>query len=106
MSYQGKRSMKCPITLMLFVEPVKSTRCPHVFTKTAITEMIQRSKGRKAVQCPVAGCDKILSADDLVPDKVMERRLEREGDSGDENAMEGEALSEDEAQNDVLRIDD
>jgi hypothetical protein len=52
----GERiSTKCPITLMEFVQPITSTKCPHTFEKNAILEMIRGAPGRKVV-CPVAGC--------------------------------------------------
>jgi hypothetical protein len=50
-----KISTKCPLTLMEFVDPITSTKCPHTFEKTAILEMIRGAAGRK-VTCPVAGC--------------------------------------------------
>src|SRR3954447_15811239 len=33
-------TLKCPITLMTFKEPMTSTKCPHSFEKAAIMEMI------------------------------------------------------------------
>jgi hypothetical protein len=50
-----KISIKCPLTLREFVNPITSTKCPHTFEKSAILEMIRLAPSRK-VQCPVGGC--------------------------------------------------
>ncbi|RMZ81624.1 hypothetical protein DV737_g2368, partial [Chaetothyriales sp. CBS 132003] len=42
-----KISIKCPITLMPFEDPVSSSKCNHSFEKTAILGMLQRSNERK-----------------------------------------------------------
>jgi len=50
-------SIKCPLTLLPYKDPVTSTKCPHSFEKSAILDMIARSAGRvggeRAVKCPV-----------------------------------------------------
>ena len=38
-----KISLKCPITLLPFTEPLTSTKCPHSFDRAGIEAMIQRS---------------------------------------------------------------
>lgn len=63
-------STKCPITLVDFVEPVTSGKCPHSFERSAILEMIACSNtfaggsnrrgavdGVRTVACPV--CDAV-----------------------------------------------
>jgi hypothetical protein len=63
-------SIKCPITLQKFKDPVTSSKCPHSFEKSAIMDMIRgsssrlggegaRGKGNKCVECPVTGCDQV-----------------------------------------------
>lgn len=56
-------SIKCPLTLLPYKDPVTSTKCPHSFEKAAILDMISKSAGRvggeKAVQCPV--CERVCS---------------------------------------------
>ncbi|KAI9733981.1 MAG: hypothetical protein M1834_002638 [Cirrosporium novae-zelandiae] len=73
------KSIKCPITLLEFKDPVTSTQCPHSFEKAAIMEMIKQStlreSGKKAVRCPE--CDKTLTASDLKPDPALLRRVKR-----------------------------
>ncbi|KAJ5173227.1 hypothetical protein N7492_005820 [Penicillium capsulatum] len=81
-------SLKCPLTLLPFRDPVTSTKCPHSFEREAITNMISRgtyhsvpqasghgSRRARAVKCPV--CSILLSADDLRTDPVLARRVRR-----------------------------
>ncbi|KAE8374992.1 zinc-finger of the MIZ type in Nse subunit-domain-containing protein [Aspergillus bertholletiae] len=86
-------SLKCPLTLLYFRDPVTSTKCPHSFEREAIEDMITHSSttvpapqaaaeaaGRSArrvrsVKCPV--CSVVLTAADLRPDPVLVRRLRR-----------------------------
>ncbi|KAJ5129570.1 uncharacterized protein N7515_005609 [Penicillium bovifimosum] len=81
-------SLKCPLTLSLYVDPVRSTKCPHSFEREAIMDMINRSRTTIAppaarqgqhrirmVKCPV--CSSPLTADDLRPDPVLLRRVRR-----------------------------
>ncbi|KAI1834495.1 hypothetical protein DTO006G1_137 [Penicillium roqueforti] len=81
-------SLKCPLTLTLYQDPVKSTKCPHSFEREAIMDMISRSqttiappasrRGQhriRVVKCPV--CSTPLTADDLRPDPVLLRRVRR-----------------------------
>jgi hypothetical protein len=60
-----KISTKCPLTLMEFVDPITSTKCPHTFEKNAILEMIRGAPGRK-VTCPVPGC-RVVRSIQLIP---------------------------------------
>lgn len=81
-------SLKCPLTLLPFTDPMTSTKCPHSFEKEAILDMLNNSTttvpatpgaGRnrrvKAVKCPV--CEVLLSAEDLKRDVVLVRRVKR-----------------------------
>lgn len=78
-------SMKCPLTLLPYQDPVTSTKCPHSFERQAIYDMIGRStmyaphgagRGRvRALRCPV--CSMTLTKDDLRPDPVLLRRVRR-----------------------------
>lgn len=82
-----RTSLKCPLTLVQFVDPVTSTKCPHSFEKEAIQGMLSSSsltipapegsghKRVKAVKCPV--CEVQLSAEDLKDDLVLVRRVKR-----------------------------
>lgn len=79
-------SLKCPLTLLPFQDPVTSTKCPHSFEREAIMDMISRSgryapdanrPGRRlrAVKCPV--CSNLLTSEDLRTDPVLLRKVRR-----------------------------
>jgi hypothetical protein len=81
-------SLKCPLTLTSYQDPVTSTKCPHSFEREAIMDMINRSqttipppasrRGQRrvrVVKCPV--CSTPLTADDFRPDPVLLRRVRR-----------------------------
>ncbi|PGH13335.1 hypothetical protein AJ79_03752 [Helicocarpus griseus UAMH5409] len=97
--HSERHSLRCPITLLPFVDPVKSKKCPHSFEKRAIMSMIERSRDRmpvpdgaaaaaaaaagsggrrrtvNCVKCPV--CTVQLSVFDLEGDVVALRRIRR-----------------------------
>jgi hypothetical protein len=97
-------SLKCPITLLPFKDPLTSTKCPHSFEKDAILDMLRLSSdylpftanqqlelsqirdrraldrrkkeiGTPTVKCPVCSCT--LAAADLNPDPVLLRKVKR-----------------------------
>lgn len=97
-------SLKCPITLLPFKDPLTSTKCPHSFEKEAILDMLRLSSdylpftanqqlelsqvrdrraldrkkkemGTPIVKCPVCSCT--LVAADLKPDLVLLRKVKR-----------------------------
>ncbi|GAD97549.1 chromosomal organization and DNA repair protein Mms21 [Paecilomyces variotii No. 5] len=93
-------SLKCPLTLLTFRDPVTSAKCPHSFERQAIEDMIAHSSTTEAVpsrdgsrprrvrsvKCPV--CSVSLTLQDLRPDAVLLRRVrraEREAESEDES---------------------
>eukprot|EP00761_Pharyngomonas_kirbyi_P001445 gb/GECH01001449.1/.p1 GENE.gb/GECH01001449.1/~~gb/GECH01001449.1/.p1 ORF type:complete len:276 (+),score=88.09 gb/GECH01001449.1/:1-828(+) len=67
-------SLVCPITKMLFEEPVKCVTCKHTYEKEAIIRLIGRKREQ---ECPVAGCNGLVSRDTLEPDVEMETRVQR-----------------------------
>ena len=99
LTYRIKRTLKCPITMTLFQHPVRSKVCVHVFSRDAVMEMIQRNRG--AIDCPVAGCDHVLTKDTLERDRVMERRVREQEEEEERN---GEVLSSENGEEDVLDI--
>ena len=69
---------KCPITGELFQNPVKKSQwvwvligsesCGHTYSKEGIMNYL---RNRRSAVCPVAGCDKKVSVQSLVPDEDM-----------------------------------
>ncbi|RMJ22800.1 hypothetical protein PHISP_06338, partial [Aspergillus sp. HF37] len=80
-------SLKCPLTLLPFRDPVTSTKCPHSFEREAIEGMLAQSpldrpvpgagrRGRvRLVKCPV--CSLELTAEDLRSDAALLRKVRR-----------------------------
>lgn len=68
----GKISLKDPLSLNYFVQPVTSRKCNHAFEKQHIMRLIRES-GR--VNCPVTGCSAIITKEDLEDDKLMALRV-------------------------------
>jgi len=93
-------SLKCPLTLLTFNEPLASRKCPHSFEAQAIMDMISHSsmmvpvggdrRNRvRAVKCPV--CSVVLTQEDLKRDAVLERRVRRmQRQQEEEDEDEGE----------------
>ena len=113
---RSKTSTKCPLTLQEFKDPVTSSKCQHNFESSAIMEMLRNSSdriggqrgprggltGERAVRCPVASCDHMLTKGDLHEDPVIRytvarlqraRRLEEEEDDDEEGDENGEGRS-------------
>lgn len=80
-------STKCSLSLMEFTDPITSKKCPHSFEKEYIFEFIDKSNsrlppnngrpGERAVQCPVPGCEQMLSRSELQVDPVLVRKIKR-----------------------------
>jgi hypothetical protein len=56
----------CPLTQMLFQEPVQNTRCGHIYSKAAIHSHLTIMHV-DACQCPVAGCAHMIHRSKLKP---------------------------------------
>lgn len=68
-------SFICPITQATFIQPVKNQKCGHSYSKAAIEQLINSSKSRSFVVCPVSGCQCRIVLKNLVPDIKLEKRL-------------------------------
>ncbi|RIA84652.1 zinc-finger of the MIZ type in Nse subunit-domain-containing protein [Glomus cerebriforme] len=68
-----KDSLHCPITTLLFDNPVTSDVCKHSYSKEAILSLI-RQQGN-AVSCPIPGCDKQIMEHNLKENKRLERKV-------------------------------
>mmetsp|Transcript_41786 Transcript_41786/g.75215 ORF Transcript_41786/g.75215 Transcript_41786/m.75215 type:complete len:291 (-) Transcript_41786:331-1203(-) len=68
------RSLKCPITGMLFVNPVKNKVCHHTYDRAGLDQMLTARKHT----CPVAGCaNKSLALDQVEEDEEMKLKVKR-----------------------------
>lgn len=92
-------SLKCPITLLTFIDPVTSTKCPHSFERSAIEDMLKQTTlskpgpgGRrnrvKYIKCPI--CSLELTAQDLRTDLPLLRKVKRAEDISQREAEEEE----------------
>ncbi|KAJ5899506.1 hypothetical protein N7495_004250 [Penicillium taxi] len=109
-------SLKCPLTLLQFREPVTSTKCLHSFEREAIHEMISTSStsiptpgtnGRggqriRVVKCPV--CSVPLSVGDLRPDPVLLQQVRRAEELQARRAEEEQSEEESEDQHQSNRV--
>jgi hypothetical protein len=71
------RSLVCPITRILFDEPVKNTACGHTYSRQAVLTHIRARPVGKA-KCPVGGCPAVILERNLVDDGEMDRAVRRE----------------------------
>ncbi|KAG2155841.1 uncharacterized protein EDB93DRAFT_1128476 [Suillus bovinus] len=67
------QDFKCPITLTILVNPLKSSTCGHAFSGDAIRDYLKRgpSSGKS---CPAAGCSQKLTMAMMVADSSLEKR--------------------------------
>lgn len=77
----GEKNVKCPIHKCTMDEPFKSKVCGHVYDKISILSYLDNQKK----QCPISGCNKLLSIDDMVRDLEMEEYIKNRPQSDDED---------------------
>lgn len=68
----GKISLKDPLSLNYFLEPVSSRKCNHVYEKRHIMRLFVENA---PINCPVTGCSASLRSDDLRDDMLMALRV-------------------------------
>lgn len=68
----GKVSLKDPISLQFFENPVRSRKCGHTYENRPI--LLQLRGG--GTHCPISGCHHDLLVSDLVPDTLMKLRVQ------------------------------
>lgn len=68
----GKISLKDPLSLNYFVEPVSSRKCHHIYEKQHIMRQLQDDM---PINCPVIGCSATIQRGDLRDDKLMALRV-------------------------------
>jgi hypothetical protein len=101
----GGEKLKCPLSMKLMNDPVKSTVCGHVYSNEAISAHIRfienknrgkRPQNKDPCQCPVPGCsNRDLTFDQLVKDDYTsklvireKKRLQRAQQSQSQSAIE------------------
>lgn len=70
-----KESFICPITQLLLVDPVRSAKCGHIYSRKAILDLMD---GRREIECPKAACPYIIRDSDLKVDKKIVRLVASE----------------------------
>mmetsp|Transcript_32863 Transcript_32863/g.69140 ORF Transcript_32863/g.69140 Transcript_32863/m.69140 type:complete len:293 (-) Transcript_32863:1629-2507(-) len=69
-----EHTLKCPITGMLFENPVKNNVCGHVYDRAGLDQMIKTRK----LNCPIPGCtNKSLSLSQVEVDEEMKLKVKR-----------------------------
>lgn len=68
----GKISLKDPLSLNYFVDPVMSMSCKHVFEKEHIMRLLSMETNLK---CPITGCVEMITKKELLPDLLMRLRV-------------------------------
>jgi hypothetical protein len=69
-----ENALKCPITGMLFVNPVKNKVCHHVYDRAGLSQMLNARKHT----CPVPGCaNKNVSMTQVENDEEMVLKVRR-----------------------------
>lgn len=69
------QSLRCPITAMLYEEPLRNKVCGHVYSKAGIMQML-RSRQTK---CPVAGCrNGVVTMEQLEEDVETAMKVKRQ----------------------------
>ena len=69
----GKVSLKDPLTLNPFVDPVVAP-CAHTFESLSIRQQLQQHASG-VMECPIGGCDCLLLMSNLKPDILMRIRV-------------------------------
>jgi len=74
---QVRQSLRCPISQMTMVEPVKNPACGHSYSSAAIHQLLQVRGGGSTISCPLHGCNKQVRASALIRDEALEARLKQ-----------------------------
>ncbi|KAG1742395.1 uncharacterized protein EDB91DRAFT_310539 [Suillus paluster] len=90
------QDFKCPITLTMLENPMKSSTCGHAFSGNAIRDYLARCPPA-GKSCPAAGCSERLTMAMLVADSSLEKRVKlaarrAQRDEYDSDADDGEVI--------------
>ncbi|KAI0086535.1 hypothetical protein BDY19DRAFT_894649 [Irpex rosettiformis] len=64
---------KCPLSLTIMVDPLTSNTCGHSFSAEAIRQYLGNNLTSRK-KCPTSGCNKVISLDDLKPNKELAKK--------------------------------
>ncbi|KAG0260564.1 hypothetical protein DFQ27_003462 [Actinomortierella ambigua] len=68
----AEESFKCPLTTLYLEDPYTSVICKHSYSKEALIAHLRSSR-----ICPVQGCSRPLSMQDVQPNRALARRVAR-----------------------------
>ncbi|RKP32620.1 hypothetical protein METBISCDRAFT_21307 [Metschnikowia bicuspidata] len=68
----GKISLKDPLSLNYYVEPMMAIPCKHIFEKEHIMRLFSKDR---SIMCPITGCVAEITRKDLLPDLLMQLRV-------------------------------
>ncbi|EGW31731.1 uncharacterized protein SPAPADRAFT_62332 [Spathaspora passalidarum NRRL Y-27907] len=73
----GKISLKDPLSLNYYSDPVRSKRCKHTFERSNIEEQLKRGEAsrERITHCPIAACSQVINRADLEADVLMIIRI-------------------------------
>lgn len=71
---EDEHALKCPVTGMLFKDPVKNKVCGHTYDRAGLMQLL----GMRKTTCPIPGCsNKSLSISQVEVDEEMVLRVRR-----------------------------
>jgi len=85
--------IKCPLTMVLMEQPVRSSVCGHSFEQAAILQHLQKSR-----KCPKAGCTNVRMTPDEFsedPDTAMKVRRHKKREEATRRAQARSAIDMD-----------
>jgi len=77
MQPSGDSDLICPITRKELDGPTRNQSCGHCYSNAAVMQYLSSNRGKRTIQCPVAGCNAAISKDSLEKDVEKERLLRK-----------------------------
>ena len=70
-----EQNLVCPLSRVLFVDPVRNASCGHVFSRAHVLQHLH--SGAQRSRCPIAGCGHPISIASIEPDEETIYALDR-----------------------------